>query len=257
MKLVQQLREALAGHAVAPPRPSSYRPVLPESDDPEQEVPIAGHPAPVAGYSCIIEYKDSRGRFSARQVSCVRIEQTGPGKTYLRAYCHERRSQRTFLIGSISTVMDAITGEVLDDGPRFFARFSADRVHAGQLNWGLPPRRRAELAHGLTALTFLGRCDDDWHPAEREVVEQFATGWWLRSEIAGDMPVDDLMAHCDRLAPDSEAFVVALDECCRHPLIARMLLPYAEKLIVADGKLHANEQRWIRVVATILEDAID
>ena len=209
----------------------------------------------VNGLTVIIDYRDAKGASSTRQISCIRIE-NGAGKRYLRAFCHQRRALRMFLVERIDAVIDAETGELLAAGDAFFRDYGDDRIGQTAPGWGLSVQKRADLGAGLTSLIFLSRCDGQMHPAEVDEVETFASAWWMRAEIRSPMPEADIFAHAKRLAPDVEAFVLAAHRVRSEPQLARLVAGYARRVIEEDGRLAPEELHWIeRLIGWLNESA--
>lgn len=232
--------------------PPGWSPSLPDEED--EPVADAVPELSIAGHSCIISYLDSRGRPSTRQVTCTRLEEMQGGQ-YLFAWCMHRQAHRRFRLDRISEVSDAISGETLGVGASYFARFGDRHVQNSPLHWGLSPKLHADLRAGLIVMMFMARCDGQVHEAELEVVEQLATAFWLRCETLADLPLHDIVNAADRLAPDSEAFFVALERARQSPALARIIVPYMERVMVADGRLHAHELHWMRAAAEYLAQA--
>lgn len=229
--------------------PPDWTPSLPDQEDepPAEAVPELS----IAGHSCIVTYIDSRGRPSTRQLTCTRLEDM-QGVQYLFAWCMHRKAHRRFRLDRIAEVSDAVSGETLGDGPGYFGRFGAWHVQDSPYHWGLSPRVYADLRAGLIVLMFMARCDGAVHEAELDVVEQLATAFWLRCETLAELPLHDILREADRLAPDSESFFVALERARQSPMLARIIMPYMERVMVADGRLHAHELHWMRAATEYL-----
>jgi hypothetical protein len=236
------------------PTPPGFQPRLPSEDAISEQV--NGEPAgdAINGVTIIIGYRDAKGEASTRQVSCIRIENS-KGKRYLRAFCHQRRALRTFLIERIDEVLDAETGEVINVGSIYFAAYADDRISETSLGWGLSPMQRAELGAALTVLTFLSRCDGRMHAAELAEIESFAASWWIRTEIRADYPEVDIIAHIRRLAPDPEAFFVAAERVWSNTVLASLVGGYTRRVIEADDQIAKEEAHWISRLAAWLETA--
>lgn len=233
-------------------KPPEWSPSLPEEED---EPPVAASPEiSIAGHSCIVTYVDSRGRPSTRQLTCTRLEDA-QGVQYLFAWCLHRQAHRRFRLDRISEVSDAVSGETLGDGPGYFGQFGQWHVQDSRLHWGLAPKQYADLRAGLIVLMFMARCDKRVHLTELEVVEQLATAFWLRCETLADLPLDDIVRAADRLAPDSESFFVALERARQAPALAKIILPYMERVMVADGHLDPRELHWMRAAAEYVAQA--
>lgn len=247
-QIFELVRERFGGSVPPAPSPHDFAPLLPEEDLDEgaaQQSEMREHVGEIVnGLTIIIAYRDAKGSASLRQVSCIRIE-TGQGKRYLRAFCHQRRAQRVFLMTRIEAVHDAETGEELAGGDDFFAPFADDRISANPLGWGLSPVQRADLGAGLTALIFLSRCDGHVDDAENEEIETFTASWWMRAEISVPFPEVDIQAHIRRMAPDVEAFVIAAQRIRASGTLRPIVAGYAKRVIEADGRIAPEEHHWI------------
>ena len=231
------------------PRPVALSIELPEEDEPESLVVIGeGVPAgpldAVSGFSCVIAYRDGRGRPSQRRITCIRLERAGD-LTYVRAYCHERQMQRQFRTDRIEAVCDLHTAEmVADDGANFFSRFQVDHEQETSLSWGLSVQQKQDLVAGLNALVFMARCDSEWHEAEQEAIERFVTSYWIRNELSGEPPIEVIMAHASRIAPDPEVFYMSLSRCSERPALALVIRRAIQMVIEADERIHEREFYW-------------
>ena len=149
----------------------------------------------IAAFACIIEYDGDH-----RLITCRRFDLVGE-LGYVGAICHAARGYRQFRCDRIQTVFDAASGEALGDGS-FFHRFEVQSRRERAPTWGLTPNQKAELIAGLNVLAFMARCDGRWHPLETPVIEKFVCSMWLRKEWPGDPPLDEIVAHSQRLAPE-------------------------------------------------------
>lgn len=206
---------------------------------------------PIGGYSCILAYQSAKGAISQRQVSCTKIERAA-GVDYLRAFCHVRQANRTFRISRVVQIIDLHTGEVIDDPAAFFDRFQIDVATPTSLNWGMPPVRRADMLAALNVLAFLARCDGRFHPAEREAIERFVCGLWMRGEYDGDPPINVILDHADRLKPDAEIFYISLERVQGNPLIKKIMPRAIVDLIEADGVISREEHHYAQRVVEYL-----
>lgn len=244
VQLFSLLRDKFSSHVPPAPSPQGFTPRLPARDAPEGENDFEPAGESINGLTIIIGYRDSKGAASLRQVSCIRME-VGRGKRYLRAFCHQRRAQRIFLVDRIEAVHDAETGEELAGGAGYFVQFVDDRISQSPPGWGLSPTQRADLGAGLTSLVFLSRCDGHAAPAESEEVDTFTASWWIRAEIRAILPEADIAAHVRRLAPDVEAFVLAAQRIRTSAILRPLVAGYARRVIEADGRIAPEEHHWI------------
>lgn len=220
----------------------------------EDDAPVIAAPTelePIAGYSCLISYASASGAPSERQISCSRLELSG-GVSYLRAHCHLRGKQRVFRIDRIVEVVDLHTGEVTQDATSFFGRFVIGFQTESAYHWGLSPKQRVDLVAALNVLAFLARVDGRFHPREAAAIEAFACGYWMRAELRGDPPINDIVAYADRLKPDAEIFYVALERAAGQPTIRAMLPRAIVAVIEADGVITPEEHRYAQRVSDFL-----
>jgi hypothetical protein len=206
----------------------------------------------LTGLSIIIEYEDARRRRTQRSITC-RSFQVAASTSYVHAYCHHRQALRSFRLDRILEVFDPLTGESL--GVAFFERFAPNRITKSSLSWGLSVSKRASLVHLLNALVFIARCDKEFHPSERDSLEQAITRFWLHSEIAADCPVDDILGYADRLAPDGETFWVAMSQIKEDAVLTSLFRRAATQLIEADGIIRREETYWAIEIDDFLRDS--
>jgi hypothetical protein len=213
---------------------------LREIDDPEVGLaPADAEPElqSIAAFACIIEYDGEH-----RLITCRRFDLVGE-LGYVGAICHAARGYRQFRCDRIQTVFDAASGEELGDGS-FFHRFEVQSRRERAPTWGLTPSQKAELIAGLNVLAFMARCDGRWHPLETPVIETFVCSMWLRKEWPGEPPLEEIVAHSQRLAPDSETFFLALRHYAHSSTSARVLQRSIGDLIAADGVICSAEVSW-------------
>jgi hypothetical protein len=191
----------------------------------------------IAAFACIIEYDGEQ-----RLITCRRFDLIGE-VGYVGAICHLAGGYRQFRCDRIQTVFDTASGEALGDGD-FFHRFEAQSRREREPTWGLTPSQKATLIAGLNVLAFMARCDGRWHPLETPVIEKFVCSMWLRKEWPEDPPLDEIVAHSQRLAPDSETFFRALRHYAHSSTSAKVLQRSIADLIAADGVICSAEMSW-------------
>jgi hypothetical protein len=238
----------LRGRATLISKQSPVAISMPSEDAIEEGTPLSGHFDNVTGHLVIIDYRDAKGVDSTRRISCIRLNTANADRAYLMAWCHERRARRSFLVGRITEVIDATTGESCGSGPKYFSTFAADGHFSAGYHWGLCPVDYANIVAGLNVLTFMARCDGHAHESEHDEIDAFITSWWMRREFAHDIPEMEVAQKVRKLAPDAESFVMSLDRAAHEPLIRGLLYRYADRLIVADGRIDPKEAHWIKLV---------
>ncbi|WP_156679366.1 hypothetical protein [Sphingomonas profundi] len=194
-------------------------------------------PDPITAFVCVIEYVGE-----ARLITCRRYDIFGE-HGYVGAICSVAGGYRQFRCDRIVSVADAYTGEVLGDGS-YFARFEPRSIREKAPTWGLDRTQKATLIAGLNVLAFIAHCDGKWHLLELEPIERFVCSIWLRKEWAGDPPIDEILAHARRLAPDADTFFAALRHYARSRTSTAVLKRAVADLIAADGVVCANEMSW-------------
>ncbi|WP_416831916.1 MAG: WYL domain-containing protein [Erythrobacter sp.] len=251
MKLIEMLSQAVR------PRVhenfSNIALVVPEFDTSEEEVERLDAIERIGGLSVIIEYSDSKGATSQRLITCKKLS-VRAGKEYISAFCHHREAPRSFRIDRITDIFDAQTGESLSPAQAFFASFEPDVTAKSGLSWGLSVGRRIDLIALLNALVFIARCDKDFHPSERQVIEEALTSFWMRLEIMGDPDFDDIMKYADKLAPDGETFWAAMHRFKEDVDLRNIFSRHANMLIQADGVIDDRETYWSIEISDFFND---
>lgn len=241
-KLVEErvvLRDVFSDRESAPPplAPSlNVVPCAPDNATVISEIPDAPV-EPIAGFTCVIEYEGVQ-----RLISCRRFKTRGD-LGYVGAVCLTAGSYREFRTDRIGCVIDPQTGEILGNAD-YFSRFAVDEHRDARPTWGLTPSRQATLVAGLNVLAFMAHCDGRWHPLESEPVERFVCSLWLRREWDGEPPLDDILAHAQRLSPDSDTFFQSVEHYARSQTRSMILRSAVANLIAADGVICDEEFDW-------------
>jgi hypothetical protein len=217
-------------------------------DDPEVgAIPTDAGLHPISAFVCIIDYEGEE-----RLITCRRYDFIGENG-YVGAICRAAGGYRQFRCDRIRAVFDAATGEMLGDGS-YFQRFEIQSQRERAPTWGLSPSHKATLVGGLNTLAFMARCDGYWHPLENEAIEPFVCSMWLRNEWPGEPPMAEIVAHAQRLAPDSDTFFHALRHFAGHPTSARILRRAIGELVAADGVICAEEVNWAAAIDDFLRE---
>src|SRR5204862_21670 len=115
--------------------------------------------------------------------------------------------------------------------------------------------RQQHLLAGLNILAFIARCDGEWHPLEGEAIADFVTAIWIQKEWDGQPPIERIVAHAQRLAPDGSIFGAALRNFIRSSNSARILRQAMVRVIEADGRITPEEFEWaVEIDAMISEN---
>ena len=197
----------------------------------------------ISGLAILIEYQNANGESGTRLITCRRLDDHA-GMKYIYAFCHMRKQVRQFRIDRIKEIFDHQTGESLNPVDGFFAKFAPDTVQQSPVGFGLSVRKRADLMALLNASVFIARCDKEYHPLERSVLENIISRFWLRFEIESNPDENAIMALCDRLAPDAETFWVSLHRIANNPIAVKIMQQTAREVIEADGIIATEEFYW-------------
>lgn len=216
-----------------------------------------------AGSTFAIDYLDSTGTLSRRRITMREIYTNGD-RTYVQAFCHERRAARSFRFDRIIEVID-IDGECHD--PRRFFTESLGLVFPTVEQVSAPPKppspARADQAQtrnraakpdvrttdkpgmaqrrvardGLRVLVALARADGELHPEEPEVILDYIAE---QCDLCGiDMTETDraaLLPYLKRQQPSSDVLGECLSALNTAPRIQqRLLIRFAMMLMDADG----------------------
>lgn len=217
-----------------------------------------------AGSTFAIDYQDSKGNLSRRRITMRELYTNGE-RSYVQAFCHERRAARSFRFDRIVEVID-LDGECHD--PRQFfiealglefptvatvssptkppaspVRYeqSAPRNRAAGPDVrttdkpGMAQRRAAR--DGLRVLIALARADGELHPEELEVILDYIAE---QCDLCGiDMTEPDraaLLPYLKRQQPGSDVLSECLLALNAAPRIQqRLLIRFAMMLMDADG----------------------
>lgn len=201
----------------------------------------------IAGFTCVIEYEGAH-----RLISCRRFKTRGEFG-YVCAICLTASGYREFRTDRIGYIFDPQSGEILGEKD-YFSRFAIDEHSEARPTWGLTPSRRATLVAGLNILAFMARCDGKWHPLETKPVEDFICSLWIRREWEGEPPLEEILAHAQRLSPDSGTFFKSVENYARSRTRSKILRKAVSDLIAADGIVCDAEFDWGRQFSEYLAE---
>lgn len=197
-------------------------------------------PAPAArdassSWSAFIVYVDASGAQSQRRFTCQQISGFA-GATHIYGFCHERGALRQLRVDRIAELVCVETGEILHPAEHFAMLRST-----GALGVADPV-----LTDVTRILTFLARCDGDYHPVERAAIEDHVGRYCVRFD-GTDRLAEDALRNCGRLAPDAGDVVSALKRLGKRKdgaQLARFLLACGAEVIDADGRHAPQETAW-------------
>jgi len=114
-----------------------------------------------------IIYIDSKGQKSERRITMNSATQTANSDYILKAYCHEKKAQRTFRLARIQQLTDMETGEIFENPSQYFTeRFEDSPI-------GIITKVFHKLESEILILTFIARADGYLRAKEREIIMKF------------------------------------------------------------------------------------
>ena len=114
-----------------------------------------------------ITYIDSKGQKSERRITILSVSQTLNDNYIIKAYCHEKKSQRTFRLERIQQLTDMETGEIFENPNQYFIeRFQDSPI-------GMITKIFQELESEILILTFVARADGYLRAKERAIIMNF------------------------------------------------------------------------------------
>lgn len=243
MSIWQEIVGKFVRPTVHPSRTVDFQLVAFDDDDSDFSGSSIDSVEPIAGLAVVIEYGNAKGEKATRLITCRRLDVHGELR-YISAFCHSREALRKFRVDRISEVFDHQSGESLGNAFSFFEKFSPDGIERSPMGFGLSVKRRADLMALLNALVFVARCDQEYHPLERSVLDKLLTRFWLRLELSGEPDEAAILRLADRLAPDAETFWVSIQRLAADQRLAKILLEGAKEVIAADGMMTKEEFYW-------------
>lgn len=215
----------------------------PETDPPEE---VLDHPNidDIEGLALAIEYDHVDGETSSRLITCKSINPNPPG--FLRAHCHLRNDFRTFRVDRIRSIKELGTGEVIDR--RSVVAFLAPYVEFAAEQDKAKAQRlfQRKVGPDIKVLVFLAASDGHVHPAERQVIIDYA-----RAEADRLFPYQEFdevatLRWINHLKPTQNAarraVMMLMDDLDHFKQFAGIMMA----LVRADGKVVELEEAAMR-----------
>ncbi len=259
MGIFARLREAVRGVAETPSAPKHLGDAaLDDADSPDMQAGDAHEPEPVLdGIRLEIGYVDANGRRTNRLVTCKRIVHAEDGDRLL-AFCHARRTDRTFLLDRIQEAADHGTGQRVPDIRAFFAPYLEQ---AGELADDHGTTRKVLVALGdeLRILAFIAKADQSLHKAEDNLISVFVRSRTesLGHEVAGNYDHAKVMDWFRHQGPDIAAIERAvLRVAKRSEAQLGHIWELAAKVMEADGTVQPEELDRLHALAHAVDQAL-
>lgn len=239
----ERLSQLVSTRRVVPIVPAGRSPFLTSV---HEATPAACERDDTASWSAWICYQDAKGGASERRITCHKLSGHYGRASIVHAYCHERGAPRDFRVDRITELACVETGEVFEPEPHFALLASTGALM-------IEDKALTKLA---VLLSFLARCDGDYHPLEvaslREQVERYA-----RFFGGDDRTVETALRQIGRLAPDGDDVVTALRAFTRMPdgpSICRFALDAGAAIIDADNRHAPEEIAWALEISDVLKN---
>ncbi|MEM7425091.1 MAG: WYL domain-containing protein [Pseudomonadota bacterium] len=260
MGIFSRLREVLSGRTApdqAPRHLSGERPGAADSADMHPEA--AAEPAALLdGIRLEIGYEDADGRGTNRLITCKRMVHSEDGDRLL-AFCHTRRSDRTFLLDRILEAAEHATGRRISDIQTFFAPLIDQ---AGELDddHGTTREIITQIGDELRILAFIAKADMSLHKAEDELISLFVRqrSESLGAEVAGNYDHTKVMDWFRHQVPDLEVLERAVMRVAkRSEGQLGHVWELAAKVMEADGTVRAEELDRLHQLAQAVDHALE
>ncbi len=260
MGIFARLREAVRG---AGPEPATQPKhlgdaALGDQDSADMHAPGEAEPEAVLdGIRLEIGYVDAEGRRTNRLVTCKRLVHAEDGDRLL-AFCHARRTDRTFLLDRIEEAANHSTGERIADIRAFFAPFAEQ---AGELDDDHGATRKVLKALGdeLRILAFIAKADESLHQAEDNLISVFvrSRAERLGHEVAGNYDHAKVMDWFRHQMPDIAAIERSvLRVAKRSEAELGHIWEIAAKVMEADGTVSPEELDRLHALAHAVDQAL-
>jgi len=229
---LEAVARALGSRRVIPPGPPD-RTVVALDSEPDEPVAESDESSSA---SCFIEYTNAKGEESCRSITIVRISGHYGQPETLGAHCHAQERYKNFRLDRIESMCDCDTGEVLDPLAHCLA------LHRD----GALKIEDKALARVMQIITFMARCDGEYHDLERDAVDDIVARYFRF--FGGDEAAYQCASReAHRLAPSADDIRKALTWVKRAPQraqLARFITRSAGEVIDADGVHRLQEFEW-------------
>lgn len=247
-RYIDNLTVALAGRSVSPPIPPGRAVYLPKIEHLTDDIAISPSDD-TASTSCFIEYTNAKGEDSARVITFRSISGNFGKPETIGAHCHQSRRYKNFSIENIRSMACAYTGEELDPVEHCIA------LHRE----GALKIEDKVLIRIMRIVTFLARCDGEFHSAEREAIDD-VLGRYFRFFGGDDDAYECARKEAIRLAPSGTDVVNSVKYISRAPLageLAGFLVKASASIIDADGFHRSEELAWGVELGSMLRKIIE
>jgi hypothetical protein len=169
------------------------------------------------------------GGTTRRRVRLNTIKDVGTDINF-SAWCYVRENYRTFKLSKVIEIYDIATGDTYLRPRDYFEELGILATLTEEA------KAISECFNELTVLAFLGACDGQFLPEEKDELVKHVC---LKADIALDQ--DAVRRRVTAFAPDEKAFLKAMRNLETDEEGHRALVRSIRRVIEADGLAHQNE----------------
>lgn len=221
-----------------------YGPVSDDPDHPDESFVEES----VRGAAFALEYCDTHGWASTRTVRCLAADTRGPG--FLKAFCNVRRTNWTFRIDRIISILDLRSGRVLSADEHL--ALLALHLPSDQADASVLALRQVEnvARDGVFALLQLAMPEGRLPAKARDIVIDY-----VRAEAGAagcDLPsARTVSLWIDNLAPPLDAVVASVTKLLDEKDKFVRLLPWLLKVVRSQDSFAVQEESVRDLIAEI------
>ena len=185
-----------------------------------------------------ITYRDTRSNISGRCVT-IKTVRDMVSDIQIGCYCHLRRTYRSFLASRVVEVVELTTGEVFQDGVKYFRHHPLLKPAPES---GLSPPAAHVLdirdcRDAIVLLSFLASADGEFNPLEEDQIVSYV----LDEACSPDVGEEDIRSAIRGFAPDRVDFENSLERLCSGDRSLNRFRTAVRRLVDADGVLDEAE----------------
>ncbi len=183
-----------------------------------------------------IQYTNTNNITSVRIVDVKTFSTAEDG--FIKAFCHNKRTIRSFKYASISDCTDVLTGEIIaPDGLVAYFNAVYENDPARELDAFLYEHKPI-----IDAYSYMMQVDGKVTPSERRVILQWVFEQSFLSEV--------FMNYCDGVLQtwqppkDERQYLITLQQVNKlFPELTTDIYEYSKAIMLADRKIHENESQ--------------
>lgn len=190
-------------------------------------------------------YRDAAGKETKRRVTIKSIEMIGD-TVYVGALCDLRGEPGTFRADRMRDLVEATTGEIIDDPVMHFGSMDLTMTASGRDHQAAMSRARP----GLVALSWIAAADGETSEAETEILVG-----WLRYRAGRQIEAVNMISARFYIDALRATFGESLAALTRLGKAERLEFEQvAKKMVVADGEINQAADRRLQRLLKAVKD---